>query len=66
MVAPNGIIGGGDNVNMGTFTVSGSLTVQGKALMRINKDSTQSDSIGTAARSLTAEPWSSATSAPWR
>ena len=45
IVAPNGRIGGGDSVNLGTFTALGNITMQGGALIRINKDTLQNDVV---------------------
>ena len=39
IVGPAGSIGGGDSASMGTFTVAGSVTINGHAMMRINRDS---------------------------
>jgi fibronectin-binding autotransporter adhesin len=45
VVAPTGIIGGGESANVGTLTIGGNLTMQGKAMMRINKDAGPNDVI---------------------
>ncbi len=39
IVGPAGSIGGGDSASMGTFTVAGSVLINGHAMMRINHDS---------------------------
>jgi len=42
IAAPGGSVGAGDATGPGTFTINNNLTIQGRALMRINKDNTPS------------------------
>jgi fibronectin-binding autotransporter adhesin len=44
-VGPAGTLGAGDSVNVGTFTANGNIALQGKALMRINRDFSINDSV---------------------
>jgi autotransporter-associated beta strand protein len=46
-VGPNGSIGGGDSAGLGTFTAGGDITIQGGAMMRINKDVSANDVVTT-------------------
>lgn len=45
VVAPNGGVGAGDAGALGTFTINNNLTIQGKAFMRINKDTAPASDV---------------------
>lgn len=50
VVGPNGRIGGGDSLSQGTFTAGGDITIQGGAVMRINKDTAVNDNVATSGK----------------